>query len=131
MAVSKRYIVNLTNGAFDIAGDVIDSLQDKVTDFFNEITQEVKGFIFPPELSGHGIFDLAFGGGDKRLRKAGSSLTAEEETMDSSVKATYLDYQVPPLPLCPPPPFLPALRIPNATTHGRFTTAASEPPSTA
>lgn len=107
MAVSKRYIVNLTNGAFDIAGDVIDSLQDKVTDFFNEITQEVKGFIFPPELSGHGIFDLAFGGGDTRLRKAGSSLTAEEETMDLSVKATYLDYQVPPLPLCPSPPLSP------------------------
>lgn len=48
MAVSKRYIVNLNNGAFDIAGDVIDSLQDKVTDFFNEITQEVKALSFPP-----------------------------------------------------------------------------------
>ena len=90
--VAKRYIVRLANGAFDMAGVAIDRAQDKVSSFFDEIDEDVKNFIFPPELDGLGIFEMLGGGGQKSRDAAGKSL--ETETTDSSVKANYMEYQV-------------------------------------
>ncbi|KAK0649721.1 hypothetical protein B0T16DRAFT_410613 [Cercophora newfieldiana] len=87
-AVAKRYIASLTNGALDVAEIAIDKAQDSVSAFFDQMDEQLKDLIFPPELDGLGIFELFTDSRERSKSRAAVAVGAQEtETKDSSVQS--------------------------------------------